>query len=163
MGYRNYLYKIKKTKFDYKKIEKYGRYREKYFINLYELGKDVDDELIKNLIYIEKYDDCGTEFSIIDIESIPIICSNYARKHLIFLKRLIDEKHDKSFWYIKNPDDYVKDEIIKWENPESFIYNKNKTDNKIVESWEFQYEIFELLHIYKTFDDKKYYLIWQGY
>jgi hypothetical protein len=155
MGYRNYLCRIKKEGliegkeyFDYdNEIE-----------NLHELGKYVDSEISDGLIVLKDLDDEETEFKIIDIESIPHIVSHYAKKTLKFL-----ESVDKGENQIFDAEKMLKDAILEWNHPETFIYNIDKKDDSIVRSWSYQYAIFDLIRIYKSFDTEKYYLLWTGH
>ena len=156
MGYRNYLEKISKS--DYVEGQSFWDYDDDIIIELHGLGKYIDSELVDDLITISSSDDGDGEFKIIDIESIPKIVSHYAKKHLDFLKTL-----DKGITKHFNFESYIKKQIIQWSRPERFVYNIDKNSDKIVRSWEFQYEIFNLIYIYKTFDVEKNFLLWTGY
>ena len=63
--------------------------------------------------------------------------------------------------------DHVRDMAIEWSVTGWFSdtvpYNVNLEDSKIVSSWKYEYEIFELVRIYKTFDWKKNVMIYYGY
>ena len=56
----------------------------------------------------------------------------------------------------------LNEKILDWSAPR-FIYNTKREESNIVESWDYEYALFELLHIYKTFDTEKYYLTWTGH
>lgn len=157
MGYRNYLGQIEKAVYDKSKMEDW-EYRDKHIEEFHELGKYVDSEIVDNLIYIEKLGNSDGEHSIIDIESIPIIVNFYATKHLKFLKDLLSGSTTNH----NSAESYLKEQIENWESPQ-FIYDIGKDNKSIVFSWEYQYLVFELLHIYKTFDTEKYYLTWTGH
>lgn len=63
--------------------------------------------------------------------------------------------------------DHVRDMAIEW-SITGWIsgiipYNLDLENSKIVSSWKYEYEIFELVRIYKTFDFKKNVLIYYGY
>ena len=156
MGYRNYLSKIKKE--DFVDCRQLWDYEDGVITELYELGKYVDSEISEGLITIGEDDSEDGEFSIIDIESIPIIVSHYTEKHLNFLNSL---KEGTNLQY--SPESYIDNQIREWSEPEIFIYDLYKGREKLVSSWEFQYEIFDLIRIYKTFDVENYYLLWLGY
>ncbi len=157
MGYRNYLSKINKS--DYVEGKSYFDYEDDIITELYELGKDVDRELVEDLIVISDFDnDEETEFKIIDIESIPKIVSYYAKKHLNFLNSLKDGTSERS-----NPKKYIDDQVRRWSEPRIFIYDDFKGREKLVSSWEYQYEIFDLIRIYKKFDSENNLLIWTGH
>lgn len=156
MGYRNYLYKIKKS--DYVDGRQEWDYEDGLIEELYELGKYVDSEIRDGLIILSEAESVDGEFDVIDIESIPHIISHYSKKQLNFLNSLKDgTSHQYDF------ESYIDDQIRKWSHPDDFIYDLNKEKENIVNSWEFQYEIFDLIRIYKTFDSEKYYLLWVGY
>lgn len=163
MGYRNYLGRIKKSKYDKSKMKDW-EYRNKNIEEFYELGKHIDQDLVDNLIYIKKFNSEDCEYSIIDVESIPKIVAFYAQKHLDFLKKLLVEKpvDEKYLYPIANAEDFVKNQIENWETPK-YLYNLQKDQENIVSSWEYQYLIFELVRIYKTFDAEKCYLTWTGH
>lgn len=57
----------------------------------------------------------------------------------------------------------LPNDVIKKLNESHYPYNIDKTKEKIVNSWLFEYEIFELVRIYKTFDWKNNYLLFYGW
>ena len=157
MGYRNYLSRISKS--DYVEGKPYFDYKDNILTELYELGKDVDNDLVEGLIVISSFDeDEETEFKIIDIESIPKIVSFYSKKHLKFLNSIKDGTNERS-----DPKTYIDSQIRMWSEPEIFIYDIYKGRENMVSSWEYQYVIFELINIYKRFDSENNLLIWTGH
>ena len=157
MGYRNYLCRIKKL--DYVEGKSYFDYEDNIITELYELGKDVDNDLVEGLIVVSSFDeDKDIEFKIIDIESIPKIVSYYAKKHLNFLKSLKDGTSERY-----NFESYIDSQIRSWSEPRIFIYDDFKGREKLVSSWDYQYEIFDLIRIYKTFNSENNLLIWTGH
>ena len=155
MGYRNYLYKIKKEDL----VEDKSRWDyDEEIQEIYEFGKYVDAELRDGLITIKDMDDEDCEFQIIDIESLVPIITHYASKFSTFLESLKDNTND-----VYNHQTYIEEQITRWSKPDTYIYNLNKNKENLVNSWEYQYEIFDLIRIYKTFDTEKYHLLWLGH
>lgn len=177
MGYRNYFSKLKKADYDRAKLEKRDYdYHRSNIIELFELGKDVDREVVDSFKVIENYNDEDTELIVIEPSAILNVVEHYSKKHLKFLKGLLGEYDDTfSEWEkvdleyrkeenqgICTAEKFVKDQIYRWSEAETRVYNDNLKRDNIVESWEYQYEIFELLRIYKSFDFKTCYLVWEG-
>jgi hypothetical protein len=156
MGYRNYLYKIKKE--DYVKGREFFDYDDDIATEIYELGKYLDNEVREGLSVIDENNCPDTECLLIDIESVLCIISHYAQRHLNFLNTL---KRGKNPQYTM--ESHLDDQIRKWSRPDDFVYDLDRGRENIVNSWEFQYEIFDLVRIYKTFDTENYFLIWAGY
>ena len=155
MGYRNYLYKINKQNYVEGKL-RYD-YDDNIVTELYEIGKYVDSKLVEKLIVIFPSPD-DEEFQVIDIESIPEIITYYSNRHLNFLNSLKDGTSEQF-----TLESYIDSQIRRWSSPKDFIYNVDKNMVSIVNSWEFQYEIFDLLRIYKTFNVEHDYLLWVGH
>ena len=153
MGYRNYISSIKKK--DFVDCRQLWDYDDGVITNLYELGKYIDNEVREGLITIGESDSDDGEFCIIDIESIPVIISHFSKKHINFLNS-VKSGESRQFTL----ESYIDDQIRQWSRPESFIYNINKDYDALVNSWEYQYEIFDLIRIYKTFDVENNYLLW---
>jgi hypothetical protein len=169
MGYRNYISQIKKD--DLKKLlEAKMDWEETWELfhdlteELHELGKAYD----KPEGFEPKYDlsEDETEFIVIHLETLKEIIEQYADKHVAYLESLINPDEDY-FADHHNPEDYVKAQIRHWKQHNSkfynTIYNIDKDNSKLVNSWEFQYEIFDLVRIYKTFDSENYELVYRGY
>lgn len=171
MGYRNRLCQIKKELFDKEKLKDFD-YRHDNTEELIELGKYID--YTDRLKLEENIDDDG-EYCVMDKSQIVTIINIYAEKHLRYLeliKKGTDGDKPKpedilafrelQLWEPRTAEQFLDEQIELWKEP-SRIYNTNIDCKSIVESWSYEYEIFELLHIYKTFDDTKYYLIWSGW
>lgn len=162
MGYRNYLGKIEKTVYNKEKMPDW-EYRHKNIEEIHELGKYIEQALLNDLIYVDKLDDGDCEYSIIDIESIPKIVDFYAKKTLTYFNRIKNGEIDNMSTGLKRTaTDFLNEKILDWSAPR-FIYNTKREESNIVESWDYEYALFELLHIYKTFDTEKYYLTWTGH
>lgn len=170
MGYRNYFGTMKKSDYDKEKIKgKDSDYRKICIYELYELGKNVDFSIKDQFTIIEDFDDGDTEFAIVGHDAILKVIEQYTKSHVKYLKSLVDDVEDLEDYeraelrlHPRSPELYIKQQILKWSNADRHIYNTNLECDEIVSSWEYQYEIFELLRIYKSFDSKKYHLIWLG-
>jgi len=156
MGYRNYISMIKKE--DFVEGQQWWNYNDDIIEELHELGKYVDMEVRDGLIVTSETFSEDGEFDIIDIESIPHVVSCYAKSFTKFLESLKDGTNQ-----IYNYESYIEEQIRRWINADSLVYNIDKNKDKLVSSWEFQYEIFDLIRIYKTFDTENYHLLWLGY
>ena len=166
MGYRNYFGRILKSDFDKEKLKDI-EYRYEHTERLFELGKDVNyDFEIKKFF---DYNDYDTEYAIIELNTILQFVEDYRKRYVKYLERMIkpEEELSEDDKYILKYDGntlkgFIDSEIRNWKNAESLVYNIKKDDETIVKSWSYNYEIFELLRIYKTFDEENYYLVWIG-
>jgi len=173
MGYRNYLGKVKKSKHDelgsltndqlvnlYGDVENNGDYVDVKeitdHVKLYELGKYCDFDITKTTkrFFKEKLpyeDDC--EFIIASKEFLESIIEDYKKYIINFYTNIQNNSEEKKEYYFKN-------KITEWVtlNP----YNLDLDNDTIVDSWKYEYAIFELVRIYKTFDWKNYLLIYSG-
>ena len=156
MGYRNYISKIKKE--DYVEGQDWWDYDDDKIIELHELGKYVDSEVRDGLITIGEDIGEDGEFVIIDVESIPHIVDCYAKSFVKFLESLNNGENR-----MYDHESYIEEQIRRWSNAKTLVYNIDKDKEKLVSSWEFQYELFDLVRIYKTFDTEKYHLLWLGH
>jgi len=155
MGYRNYISMIKKE--DFVEGQDWWEYKDE-IVELHELGKYIDSEIRDGLIVeSEKFAEDG-EFDIINIESIPHIVSCYAKSFKKFLESLKEGTNR-----IYTSESYIEEQIRRWTDADSLIYNIKKDQDKLVSSWEYQYEIFDLIRIYKTFDVENCHLLWLGH
>lgn len=77
-------------------------------------------------------------------------------KHYIDLTKLTDEQHIQLYQIIQ----HVKGFRSEWVNMKP--YNLSDETTTISTSWKYEYAIFELVKIYKTFDWKRHYLIYRG-
>lgn len=170
MGYRNYISRIKKS--DLPKLSLLDDYdfRRDMTEELHEIGKyydHPDDE------WEELYDfgDDDTEYKIITKKSLKAIIKQYEQSHLKYLQDLIkpdeelteDDKMKIEFGYRDTPHKYVQKKIMEWERADSLVYDINDNSDRLVKSWAMEYEIFELIRIYKSFDEEKYYLVYEGH
>lgn len=168
MGYRNWICRVRKD-VDLVGLQDYD-YCYAVTERIYELGKYVDFEPEIILDLYEDQESPDGEYAIMDVDEIKKIVKWYSSLHLDYLKNLLktedelspEEKLDYEFYGRREtPTSYVEKQIKRWEDPENMIYNNDLNSSEIVKSWDFQYEIFELLHIYKTWDHN-YWMVWYG-
>jgi len=175
MGYRNYISRIKKE--DLAKLlllqDNGGiSYSARHDVTerLYEIGKHYDRPEDFEILNDLSDTDTDTEYIVITKNSLKAIIKQYAKMHLNYLNKIKipTEKLDKdNIWrrnagYLDSCDSYIKSQIHDWKRAETFIYNLDENTDQIVNSWSYQYEIFELVRIFKSFDYDNYYLIYEG-
>ena len=187
MGYRNYLYKVKKK--DINKIrnmsleelkEKYGNKDEEYYVDMFELLKDSkcifefgklywDDTIIRiNATGEELFTNKETqeEFSdynpyLVGKEALKVaieIYTNKIKEMYKHLKKQVSEaKSDEEKLEIYRQ--HIQDYEGWWLRLE--VINLEK--ETICQSWLYEHLIFELVHLYKTIDFEEYDLIFLGW
>jgi len=173
MGYRNYISKIPKNVYleikdltEKELIEKYGEGDdENYFyyphlngyVEIYELGKycdfDIEDKK-KRLFTHEMSFESDMEFSLGSKELLETIIKSYHQKVINWYSKSVQEK---TFEELKHD---ARIMLAEWKdlNP----YDLNIENENITKSWKYEYSIFELVRIYKTFDWKNDVLIYCG-
>lgn len=58
----------------------------------------------------------------------------------------------------------VKNKASEWSGEWGILpYNENKDDDCCVRSWLYEYQIFDLVRLYKMFDPKKHYVVFYGW
>lgn len=154
-------------------------------VELYEIGKawDFDDEkFTTNFFTNEMSFESDLLFSMANKEFLEEIIENYRQKVITYHKKIYDIFNDVSPKELreyklkritKNKDideydlkigevvSYFKEKITEWE---SLIPYELKNDTEeVTTSWKYEYIIFELVRIYKTFDWENNILIWAGW
>jgi hypothetical protein len=157
----------------------------------YELGKYVDSfdtkffkPVFKNketqAHFIDEHD-----FYIVQPEFVLHVIEHYTKLVRDYYKRLLndfyeDRKSKAEFMVSKDSPiteqemssiyaiiSHVRDMALEWGVSswfeESVPYDFNPENPKLVSSWKYEYEVFELVRIYKTFDWKRNVMIYYGY
>lgn len=178
MGYRNYFYSLPKE--EYLKIkdmtiqelskEFSGEEDEDYFNwhdlekkglkELYEFGKDCDFKTKGNTQrFFSEFEDEDCEFLLAKKEMFIHCIENYRQKVSNYYRGLMDktEKEMKQHFAAKQRD--WGGGVMSGMVP----YNIDEEEECLVNSWEYEYVIFELVRIFKTFDFEKNVLIYAGY
>lgn len=169
VGYRNYIGRIKKDDLTKLMLKMSYELKREATEELYEIGKyysrpDDGFEIIYDL------SDTDTEYMIITRDSLKAIIKQYSEMHLDYLKSLIktddeltnEEKAKKELGYLDTPKRYIEKKISEWKRPGRLVYDLG-TGNRLVKSWAIEYEVFELVKIYKEFDEEKYHMVYRGY
>jgi len=186
MGYRNYLgvipkkeyNKIKKmTKeelFSYKNEDIEDGYVGPYKIvdQIYEYGKYCEFEtdnyfskFFKNK-ELSNYMLADHDFYIVQKEFLEMTINNYNERIKKYYTKMLDGVEDmlenKAMTFEKQVElyDHIRSMSSEW-----LQLTPYKLDGRpsITTSWKYEYEIFELVRIYKTFDWKKNIMVYYGY
>lgn len=182
MGYRYYFGKISKKEGDILRQMKYPELLKKYgkgfeedkyvtnhhlFEEIHEFGKYYDPavEIIEKakcfFLDLETHQKFNSEYDtwLVDKE-VFLIVIEYCRKRVIdYYERLL--KDDISKEYLQNE---IKGNLREWKNQYGVLpYNLNLEQENIVDSWRYEYVVFELVRLYKTFDFEKNYLIFYAW
>lgn len=185
MGYRNYLYRVDKKKFNkirkmsYEEIMKIygedGLYISKYPLlescdgkEVLTIGKYFNEDISKFLKKafrdnkVQNYFNQDTEFMIAKPELLNKLLDIYSEATMRFYKHLLeDESVDEITG--KTQLDRLKREIEHKINWLPYLNYVPKNEYMIDDTWLVEYECFNFKHIIKTFNFKKYYLLWLGY
>jgi len=175
MGYRNYFYSLPIE--DYEKIkdldqkglkELYGDKDDDddYFwvmdiANLkevYEFGKYCDFDIshtLCNFFTDSKMNDSDMEFEFANRETFRLIIDNYIEKVKSMYKELVDNNDPNELL------NHIKSLNSEWQH--NFAVDLNRDTPTITSSWKYEYGLFELIRLYKTFDFKTHVLIYVGY
>lgn len=190
MGYRNYLYRVDKKKFNkirklsYDEIVKeYGEYGEcdddNYIdqdkilelcdgIEVLEIGKYFDGDIDKCLrkAFVDKkvndYFNTETEFLIAKPQILDKLLELYANDTIKYYKNLLEDESIDEFTG-KTQLDRLKREIEHKLTWSSYLKDMPNNEFLIDDSWLKEYECFNFKYLIKTFNFKKYYLLWLGY
>jgi hypothetical protein len=175
MGYRNYFYSLpiedyeKIKDLDQKGLKKlYGDENDDddYFwvmdiTNLkevYGFGKYCDFDIshtLSNFFTDSIMNDNDMEFEFANRETFRLIIENYVEKIKLMYKELIDKNDPNELL------SHVKSMNMEWLH--EFAVDLNRDVPSITSSWKYEYGLFELIRIYKTFDFKTHVLIYVGY
>ncbi len=158
MGYRNYIARINKEDYVKSRLIDDEEYRHDKTEDLHEIGKYYDSPE-EDWEVIDDFSGEEDEYVVITLESLKSIIKQYANNHLTYLKKL-DEENE--FGEVVTSKNYVEGQIRQWSQAESLVYNIDCSDDELVNSWSYEYTIFDLVRIYKTFDSENYYLIYRG-
>lgn len=170
MGYRGRLGKIKKTIRDkyfgksYNEVESMlndneSPYRLDSHTQLYELGKYIEyNEDFEPFYSFDIYEECESEFHIMKKEDLKNIIEDYHNKILEYYKDLKEGNEDI--------DVFLNGKINEWNSPfnlRPYYLDQEKTDGFIVSSWKYEYAIFNLVYIYRSFDWENDFLIYSAW
>jgi len=135
----------------------FAPYRPPFHTELFEIGKYVDyAKHVRPFYDFDIVEECEAEFHIMRKEG---------------LKLIIDDYHDKVFQNYKDMENskdiesFISRRTKEWSKEYSLPYylDEKECDGFIVRSWQFEYSIFNLVYIYRTFNWKNDYLIYSGW
>lgn len=172
MGYRNYIGKVKKEKYDELSslsnkqiVELYDSYGDSLYFNvkeiteleeIHEFGKYCEFDIKKHTKRFFKdkmvFED-DEEFYIASPKFLECVIKDYHNNIINYYNKIMDESDEQ-----KNI--YFKSKISEWSSLKP--YNLDLNNDVIVDSWKYEYVIFELVRIYKSFDWDNYLLIYYG-
>ena len=171
MGYRNYLYSIPK-----KEHNKIKNKKEEELVKLcgddgwfspcrhirgvkeiYEFGKYCELQTKgRTKRFFLKFKDEDGEFMIAEKNFLLHCIDHYRQKVADYYKNLQNKPVEEIKKQLKTKSEY-------WGGGEWVPYNLNEKTEHLVESWEYEHQIFDLVRILKTFDFEKNILIYAGH
>lgn len=184
MGYRNYIGKLKKEinwdmtfneLLNFCKKEKNDEridWVSPYMLveEIHEFGKYVNIKKLEgnlkhcfNQNEVRKHFESDYEFMEIKKEGLKAIIEEYTVYVSNYYESLLKKDEFEDETVEQKCLTAIKDKLRIWKNDYCVPYNLDKSDENLVSSWEYEYTIFELVRIYKTFDWEKETMIWYGY
>jgi len=176
MGYRSRLGKVNKCE-RYKYLNKSfddvvnmmeadkAPYRPAFHEQLFELGKYFDQpEHLEQFYTFDIYEEAESEFSILSKEGLAIIIAMY-HDNIAMMYEEAGESTEKAC-------DHIKGKIRTWSKhsyskfgmlPYYLDQPLNECDGFLVNSWKYEYALFNLVYIYRSFDWENDYLIYSAW
>jgi hypothetical protein len=99
--------------------------------------------------------DSDMEFEFANRETFRLIIENYIEKVKSIYKELVDNNDPNELL------NHIKSLNSEWQH--DFAVELNRDTPTITLSWKYEYGLFELVRLYKTFDFKTHVLIYVGY
>ena len=168
MGYRTYICQIKKEDYDEEKIKNNYDYLREKTEELHELGKYYNANDFEGFEIVHNLGDDDREYYVITRDSLLAIIKDYHNKTLSYYKSIFTQQKEADHYRDPElPIDCVEKKLREW-GDDSFKYglypyNLKLNDPCIVNSWSFEYAIFELVRVYKTFNPETHYMVYRGY
>lgn len=100
------------------------------------------------------------EYLIITKDPLLAIIKDYSDRHLEYLKSLKPENELNTYDKHNSVETFINNQIRCWSEPDMLVYNLK--GESLSSSFEVQYKVFDLIRIYKTFNDEDYYLVYRG-
>lgn len=190
MGYRHYLYKVKKEELNkirnmrnsdlyiYTKSDEEDNYwypldlfRDKCIYALGEIDnvlyKVLENNRIDEIFKQEEVKERMEEYDngILNADGFLKIMETYKEKVVSYLSNLLVDGYKESWRENKSSNEKMKEHL---EEKIRFIKNSNEYDfnlknEQITGSWTFEYSLFELIRLYKTIDWDNYYVVYLAY
>lgn len=167
----------------YDNSENGSPYYPKEHTELYELGKYVaynENNKFENYYDFDITEEMETEFHIMSKEDLEYIINDYHKKvfeNYSFYLKILENKtiteEEKEKFQIYSDDEaeckkvvvnFIKSKVREWENSDSILcpYELDKTKD-LIQSWCYEYAIFQLVNIYRNFDWDNDYLIYSAW
>lgn len=173
MGYRARLGRVEKTekaRFAGKTCEEaeemmeesYSCYRPGFHFELYELGKYCEFDIKPESFYdfdVEK--ECECEFHILSKDGLKQIIAEYHEKVASNYREISEKGEWRQFIESRNREWNKKSSYGML--PYKLDEDPQRGDGNLINSWQYEYGIFELVSIYRTFDWEKNYLIYSAW
>lgn len=165
MGYRARLGKIAKTekaKFDGLNYEEAFNIEEDLYYppahtQIYELGKHVNfanqSGKSEPFYSFDIYDECKSEFCILNKEGLEFIIDEYHK----IIKGYFNDMKPEEF------EGYIRSKRGEWDNKFNLKPYSIDTNKEFIGSWKYEYAIFTLVEIYRSFDWEDDYLIYSAW
>lgn len=157
---------------DYIAEHEFGKYYENNYEEFYKLKKRV----FKNKDLDKNYDDYNFEYG--GIKLLELAIDDYRLRVEKYFKNMCSiDSFTEDYKLMGKTDEEKKEmhynalvhefecKVYRWSGKlfGSLPYNMDKKTNKCVDSWLYEYEIFDLVRMYKLFDEKKHYVVYFGY
>ena len=174
MGYRSRLGRVSKTMkrrcsgLDYGQADilagdNQSPYYPEFHTELFELGKyfDSPDDLTEFYDF-DMYKEAESEFSVLSKKGLKKIIEMY-HDNIAMMYHEASESKDNACKHIErkvrvwSKYSYSKHGLL------PYYLDEESSDGEIVNSWDYEYAIFNLVHIYRTFDWEKDYLIYSAW
>jgi len=117
------------------------------------------------------YSDEDTEFCIVKPEAL-LICADFYRNNTVKYYESVIRSFDMTDEECLEDKDmgYRRPNLVSAFRHQIYDLKALKIDKEsvlkhktLIDTWEYEYDMFNMLHMYKNIDWDKYYLIWQGY
>lgn len=179
MGYRHSLYILEKSKVNKLTSEEIEQLECRYDClenlggkEIFELGKYSDEgfELCQKALKVEgnlaefrnaMFYEGDTQFEFISPEQLIWLAQKYKERTVKYWQKLVSdeplETYSKVITDVGEKCKYYVEDLLHWKD---FMLDTNK-ENKfsLQTTWKYEYEMFNIIHCYKSIDWDKYYLV----
>ena len=181
MGYRNYIALLDRKKHNEIKDMTYSQLQKWYgdeYVPCYKLASEVHEigkywdcdfmDKLKQPIFTrpstdKRFNEDG-EFYAINKDALKVIIESYRDKVVAYYESLLNpSERDKLLGDVKTPEIHVKQQLSLWSEKRFTPYNLDLSDQNIVNSWQYEHAIFELVRLYKTIDENEHIICITGW
>lgn len=139
-------------------------------IQLHELGKGVDfvaelRDFGDDIFTFPEAENYHIDYDLFTInrDGLLYIIEDYRKKVVSYYKMLVDSYDVVGAEVTTTPEMHIKKKFQSWNETRYFNYDLREDKSSIVSSWEYEYAVFELVHILKTTDFENDTLVIYGY